>query len=131
MELMKGLIHTNIVRYYGYEMDREQKNLFNIFMEYMPQGTLSGVSKKFHPLPYENVRYARSYSCKSGLNFAPPTFVNFVFHDEFIITTLLMPLNCQDCIETDALHSLCLVLIIYLVSLFSVIATTPSKFLKA
>ena len=75
---MKGLIHTNIVRYYGYEMDREQKNLFNIFMEYMPQGTLSGVSKKFHPLSYENVRYARSYSCKSGLKFFS-TFVDFFF----------------------------------------------------
>ena len=32
-----------------------------------------------------------------------------VFLDEFFMTILLMPLKCQDYIETDALHTLCLV----------------------
>jgi len=55
LALMKELRHKNIVRYLGSEFLPDQ-NILNMFVEYVPQGTLSQVTKKFNTLPIPTVR---------------------------------------------------------------------------
>jgi len=55
IDLMKGLHHPNIVRYYGCTEDKE-KNTLNIFMEYVTGGTINHYIKRFKTLPRDTVR---------------------------------------------------------------------------
>jgi len=55
LDIMKGIFHKNIVRYLGSEFD-EQARVLNIFLEYMPQGSIASVAKKFNPLPKNTIR---------------------------------------------------------------------------
>jgi hypothetical protein len=50
LDLMKGLRHKNIVRYLGSQFLPDD-NMLNMFVEYVPQGTLSQVTKKFQEHP--------------------------------------------------------------------------------
>jgi len=56
LELMKKLKHANIVRYYGCDRD-ESNNLLNIFLEYVPGGSLASLVKKFGSLPDDTTRH--------------------------------------------------------------------------
>eukprot|EP00667_Euglena_gracilis_P004722 EG_transcript_4750 len=55
LALMKELRHKNIVRYLGSEFLPDM-NILNMFVEYVPQGTVSQVTRKFNTLPVPTVR---------------------------------------------------------------------------
>uniref|UniRef100_A0A7S1HX39 Protein kinase domain-containing protein n=1 Tax=Eutreptiella gymnastica TaxID=73025 RepID=A0A7S1HX39_9EUGL len=55
LDVMKSVHHPNVVQYLGSEF-QEDLNMLNIFMEYMPQGSIAGVAKKFNPLPVTTIR---------------------------------------------------------------------------
>eukprot|EP00667_Euglena_gracilis_P005332 EG_transcript_5366 len=56
LQLMKLFKHENIVRYYGCKHDKEHNQL-NIFLEYVPGGSLASLVKKFGCLPEDTVRH--------------------------------------------------------------------------
>ena len=49
LKILKSLKHENIVKYYGYHCSVQTREL-NIFMEYMPQGSLQAMYQQFGPL---------------------------------------------------------------------------------
>eukprot|EP00668_Euglena_longa_P019587 GGOE01024366.1.p2 GENE.GGOE01024366.1~~GGOE01024366.1.p2 ORF type:complete len:514 (-),score=129.11 GGOE01024366.1:837-2378(-) len=55
LDIMKTICHKNIVRYLGSEFD-ENARVLNLFVEYMPQGSIASVAKKFNPLPRNTIR---------------------------------------------------------------------------
>uniref|UniRef100_A0A7S4D2P5 Protein kinase domain-containing protein n=1 Tax=Eutreptiella gymnastica TaxID=73025 RepID=A0A7S4D2P5_9EUGL len=55
LNIMKKVCHKNVVRYLGSHLDEGTKVL-NIFVEYMPQGSIATVAKKFNPLPTNTIR---------------------------------------------------------------------------
>eukprot|EP01012_Entosiphon_sulcatum_P030961 TRINITY_DN3856_c0_g1_i1.p1 TRINITY_DN3856_c0_g1~~TRINITY_DN3856_c0_g1_i1.p1 ORF type:complete len:529 (-),score=95.77 TRINITY_DN3856_c0_g1_i1:177-1763(-) len=55
LNLMKRLRHRNIVRYLGSEYSHSE-NVLNIFIEYVPGGSLASISQKFKSLDMETTR---------------------------------------------------------------------------
>eukprot|EP01010_Urceolus_cornutus_P000718 NODE_1230_length_1019_cov_240.205155_g944_i0.p1 GENE.NODE_1230_length_1019_cov_240.205155_g944_i0~~NODE_1230_length_1019_cov_240.205155_g944_i0.p1 ORF type:complete len:290 (-),score=73.62 NODE_1230_length_1019_cov_240.205155_g944_i0:120-989(-) len=55
LDVMKDLNHINIVRYLGSDYS-DSDNVLNIFLEYMPQGSIATVTKKFDKLPVATVK---------------------------------------------------------------------------
>eukprot|EP00698_Gefionella_okellyi_P024319 TRINITY_DN8546_c0_g1_i1.p1 TRINITY_DN8546_c0_g1~~TRINITY_DN8546_c0_g1_i1.p1 ORF type:complete len:1153 (-),score=258.95 TRINITY_DN8546_c0_g1_i1:118-3576(-) len=53
VNLMRGLDHESIVQYYGAEI---RDNVFNIFLEYVPGGSLAALLSKFGPMREEMIR---------------------------------------------------------------------------
>ncbi|RHZ15017.1 hypothetical protein DYB37_006459 [Aphanomyces astaci] len=59
----RSLYHPHVVEYYGAEQDG---NIFNLFMEYLPLGSISGLLKGFGPLD-ESMVAAYTYQLLQGL----------------------------------------------------------------
>lgn len=55
IDLMKSFNHTNIVRYFGCEMD-SKKQVLHIFQEWVPGGSVASLLHKFGPFPLAVVR---------------------------------------------------------------------------
>jgi serine/threonine protein kinase len=55
IDVMKSLQHPNIVRYFGCEMDKQNKVL-HIFQEWVPGGSIASLLHKFGPFPLTVVR---------------------------------------------------------------------------
>ena len=56
LELMQTFKHENIVRYYGCDHDRDS-NTLNIYLEYVPGGSLASLIKRFGCLAEETIRH--------------------------------------------------------------------------
>ena len=55
IDLMKSFDHSNIVRYFGCEMD-SKKQVLHIFQEWVPGGSVASLLHKFGPFPLAVVR---------------------------------------------------------------------------
>eukprot|EP00996_Jenningsia_fusiforme_P004510 NODE_533_length_2135_cov_24.407478_g491_i0.p1 GENE.NODE_533_length_2135_cov_24.407478_g491_i0~~NODE_533_length_2135_cov_24.407478_g491_i0.p1 ORF type:complete len:710 (+),score=100.01 NODE_533_length_2135_cov_24.407478_g491_i0:120-2132(+) len=55
IDVMKSLDHPNIVRYFGSNYSRSE-SILRIFLEYVPQGSLSHIIKEFGPIEKRTVR---------------------------------------------------------------------------
>eukprot|EP01006_Ploeotia_vitrea_P050313 TRINITY_DN67445_c2_g1_i1.p1 TRINITY_DN67445_c2_g1~~TRINITY_DN67445_c2_g1_i1.p1 ORF type:complete len:515 (+),score=66.54 TRINITY_DN67445_c2_g1_i1:141-1547(+) len=55
LQLMNTFKHPNIVRYLGCEYVKDE-NVLNIFLEYVPGGSLQSLIKRFFPLPEKTIR---------------------------------------------------------------------------
>jgi len=53
IDVMRDLHHPNIVRYFGAEIDR---NMFHIFQEWVPGGSVASLLEKFGPFPLAVVK---------------------------------------------------------------------------
>jgi serine/threonine protein kinase len=65
IELMEGLDHPNIVRYYGAEL---KDGVFSIFMELVPGGSLTSMTKRYGKLE-EKVVQIYTKQIVMGLSF--------------------------------------------------------------
>lgn len=52
VEFLKDLEHPNIVKYYGYDID---KDYLKIYLEYIDMGSISAMLKKYGSFPEEVV----------------------------------------------------------------------------